>query len=250
VPQPSRPIPDPGFAGDTGGVDAALAAALEAAAADPGRRPEVLAALHGARVLAAVAAVATETAPAAGGLVTDKAAEIALALLDDGAGRRALPVFSSVATLARWDPQARPVPVEGPRAAAVAQAEGAQDLVLDVAGPAPVVLGEREVRALLRPGPTVPAYVDEELARVLGAVLGHEPGLTAAWIGPCRGVDARLSLVVAAGQDPAAAARAVAGRLGALARTSVLGLDLAVVPAGWSPPPGHRRLAGGDRQRS
>ena len=250
MPQPSRRIPDPGFAGDAGGADPALAAALEAVAADPGRAPEVLAALHGARVLAAVAAVATETAPGARGLASDKQADIALTLLDDGAGRRALPVFSSVATLSRWDPRARPVPVEGPRAAAVAQAEGVHDLVVDLAGPVPVVLGEREVRALLRPLPTVPAYADDELARVLRAVLGHEPALSGAWIGPCAGVDARLSLAVAADQDPAALARSVAGRLAALARASVLGLDLAVVPAGWSPPRGHRDLlAGSDRPR-
>jgi hypothetical protein len=242
-PQPSRRIPDPGFAGDTGGADPALADALEAVAADPGRAPEVLAALHGARVLAAVGAVATETAPGAGGHLADKEADIALALLDDGAGRRALPVFSSVATLARWDPRARPVPVDGPRAAAVAQAEGAQDLVVDLAGPVRVVLGEREVRALLRPLPTVPAYADEELARALRTVLGHEPGLSAAWIGPCPGTDGRLSVAVAVEQDPAAVAHAVAGRLAALARTTVLGLDLAVVPAGWTPPPGHRELA-------
>ena len=243
MPQPSRRVPDPGFAGDTGGADPALATALEAVAADPGRQPEVLAVLHGARVLAAVAAVATETATGAAGLAVDKEADIALALLDH-AGRRALPVFSSVATLARWDPRARPVPVEGPRAAAVTLAEGAQDLVLDLTGPVSVVLGEREVRALLRPSATVPAYVDEELAGALRAVLGHEPALTAAWIGPSAGVDARVSLAVAvaADRDPAAVAQAVAGRLAALARTSVLGLDLAVVPAGWAPPPGHRDL--------
>jgi len=243
VPKPYRRIPDPGFAGDTGGADPNLADALEAVAADPGRQPEVLAALHGARVLAAVGAVATETAPGAGVHLADKEADIALALLDDGAGRRALPVFSSVATLARWDPRSRPVPVEGSRAAAVAQAEGAQDLVVDLAGPVPVVLGEREVRALLRPMPTVPAYADRQLTRTLSAVLGHEPGLSAAWIGPYPGTDARLSVAVAADQDPAAVAHAVAGRLAALARTSVLGLDLAVVPAGWTPPRGHRQLA-------
>ena len=242
MPQPPRRIPDPGFAGDSGGADPELAAALEAVAGDPGRAPEVLAALHAARVLAAVAAVATETAPGAGGLASDKEADIALALLDDGDGRRALPVFSSVATLGRWDARARPVPVEGPRAAAVALAEGAHDLVVDLAGPVPVVLGEREVRALLRPTATVPAYVDEGLARALRAALGHEPALSGAWIGPCAGVDARLSLGVAADGDPAAVVRSGAGRLAALARTSVLGLDLAAVPAGWSPPPGHRLL--------
>ena len=248
MPQRSRRIPDPGFAGDTGAADPGLAAALEAVADDPGRAPEVLAALHGARVLAAVSAVATATAPGARGLASDKEADIALTLLDDRAGRRALPVFSSLATLARWDPRARPVPVEGPRAAAVAVAEGAQDLVVDLAGPVPAVLGEREVRALLRPVQTVPAYVDEELARVMRAALGHEPALASAWIGPCAGVDARLSLAVAPDQDPAAVARSVAGRLAALARTSVLGLDLAVVPAGWSPPPGHRALLAGSDQ--
>ena len=159
-------------------------------------------------------------------------------------------MFSSVATLARWDPRARPVPVEGPRAAAVAQAEGAHDLVVDLAGPVTVVLGAREVRALLRPTPTVPAYVDEELGRALRGALGHEPALSAAWIGPGAGVDARLSLAVAADRDPAAVARSVADRLAALARPSVLGLDLAVVPAAWSPPPGHRALlGGGDRPR-
>jgi hypothetical protein len=245
VTQPTRRIPDPGFAGDTGGADPTLAAALEAVAGDPGRTPEVLAALHGARVLAAVAAVATATGPGAGGHTSDKEADIALTLLDDRSGRRALPVFSSLATLARWDPRARPVPVEGPRAAAVAQAEGAHDLVVDLAGPVRVVLGEREVRALLRPVPTVPAYVDEELARALRAVLGHEPAVSAAWIGPGAGVDARLSLAVAADGDPAAVARSVAGRLAALARGSVLGLDLAAVPAGWAPPPGHRDLLAG-----
>ena len=242
MPQPSRRIPDPGFAGDTGGADPTLAAALEAVAADPGRAPEVLAALHGARVLAAVGAVATETAPGAGGLAADKEADIALALLDDGAGRRALPVFSSVATLARWDPRARPVPVEGPRAAAVAQAEGAQDLVVDLAGPVPVVLGEREVRALLRPVPTVPAYADEELVRALRAVLGHEPALSAAWIGPAPGSTPGSAWPWRRTSDPAVVAHAVAGRLAALARASVLGLDLAVVPPAGRPPPGHREL--------
>ena len=242
MPQPSRRIPDPGFAGDTGGADPTLAAALEAVAADPGRAPEVLAALHGARVLAAVGAVATETAPGAGGLAADKEADIALALLDDGAGRRALPVFSSVATLARWDPRARPVPVEGPRAAAVALAEGAQDLVVDLAGPVPVVLGEREVRALLRPVPTVPAYADEELAgRCARCSATNRPS-------------GRLDRPVRRGRRPAqrwpwrptrtrpSSPTPSRARLAALARASVLGLDLAVVPAGWAPPPGHREL--------
>ena len=106
-------------------------------AADEGRQPEVLAALHGARVFAAVAAVADETATTAAGLTVDKTADIALVVLQDPTGRRALPVFSSLAALTAWDPSARPVPVEGPRAAGVALAEGAADLLLDLAGRSP-----------------------------------------------------------------------------------------------------------------
>jgi hypothetical protein len=203
-----------------------------AVAADLGRQPEVLAALHGARVFAAVAAVADETATTAAGLTVDKTADIALVVLQDPDGRRALPVFSSLAALSAWDPAARPVPVEGPRAAGVALAEGASDLLLDPAGPHAVTLGEREVRALLRPAPTSPAYVDEELAATIRAVTSHVPAVRTVRLDPWPGVDARLTLVLGAGADPAAAAQEVAARLALLAPSLVRGLDLAVEVAG------------------
>lgn len=60
-------IPDPGFPGDGGGADPALAAALEAwpnRAADDDLRPTraVVAAVHGARLLVPVVAIPTELA--------------------------------------------------------------------------------------------------------------------------------------------------------------------------------------------
>ena len=227
-PAAGRRIPDPGFAGDTGEADPALAAALRAVAADAGRQPEVLTALHAARVFAAVAAVTDETGTTAAGLTVDKTAAIALVVLQDAAGRRALPVFSSLGALAAWDPAARPVPVEGPRAAGVALADGAEDLLLDPAGPRPVTLGEREVRALLRPAPTVPAYGDDGLATTVREVVRHVPAVRDVRLEPWPGADARLTLVLGPAGDPAAVAREVAGRLAALAPGLVRGLDLAV----------------------
>ena len=168
-------------------------------AADQGRQPEVLAAMHGARVFAAVAAVADETATTAAGLTVDKTADIALVVLQDATGRRALPVFSSLAALTAWDASSRPVPVEGPRAAGVALAEGAADLLLDPAGPQPVTFGEREVRALLRSTATVPAYDDEELAAAIRAVTSHVPAVRSTRLEPWPGADGRLTLVL----DPA-----------------------------------------------
>ena len=108
----------------------------------------MLAALHRARVLAPVVALLGETGTTAGGLVHDKTADIAVPVLVDPDGARALPVFTDLAALARWDPAARPVPVAGPRAAQVALAEGAEALVLDLAGPLTVTLPLPEVQAL------------------------------------------------------------------------------------------------------
>jgi hypothetical protein len=51
--------------------------------------------------------------------------------------------------MAAWDAQARPVPVRGRVAAAVARAEGAEVLVLDIAGPTPCVLDDLDLEALI-----------------------------------------------------------------------------------------------------
>jgi hypothetical protein len=228
-------IPDPGFAGDAGDADAGLAAAQRAYAADTARLPEVLAALHRSRVLAPVVALLGETGTNEAGLRVDKTSDIALPLLDDGSGHRAVPVFSGLDALARWDPAARPVPVEGARAAAVALDEGAEALVLDVAGPLPVVLGLPEVRALAEGRGRVAAYADAELARLLSRVLAAEPEVTAAWLAPHVGVDARLTVTVAAGADLPALGDGLARRLRALAEYAVRGLDVELVATGAPP---------------
>lgn len=233
-----RRIPDPGFAGDSGAADPALAAAQQAYSTDPARLPEVLAALHRARVLAPVVAVLGESGTTAAGLRVEKTSDIALPLLDAGDGHRAVPVFSGLEALGRWDPAARPVPVEGPRAAAVALAEGAEALVLDVAGPHAVTIGLAEVRALLDGRGTLPAYADEALARLLCGVLAAEPEVRAGWLSPAAGLDARLTVVV----DPAADAGVLGERLGqrlrALVAVAVRGLDVALTSDGTPPPDG------------
>jgi hypothetical protein len=208
--QPRRSIPDPGYAGDDGRADPVLAAAVAAHAADPARLPEVLAALHQARVLAPVVALLGDTDTTAAGLVRDKTADVAVPVLLDEDGRRALPVFSDLAALARWDPAARPVPVPGPRAAQVALAEDAEALVLDVAGPVAVTLPLPELRALAEGRGAVPSWADPAVAAAVAALLDAEPAARSAHLAPCAGRDARLTVVMDAGVDHAA----VAGRLG------------------------------------
>ena len=225
-----RSIPDPGNAFDDGSADAELVAAVAAHAADPARLPAVLAALHRARVLAPVVALLGETGTTAGGLVHDKTADIAVPVLVDPEGARALPVFTDLAALARWDAAARPVPVAGPRAAQVALAEGAEALVLDLAGPLTVTLPMPELRALAEARAASPVWDDPEVAAAVAEVLEGEPAARSAHLAPCAGRDARLTVVV----DPDADRAAVAARIGAalaalpVLRGGVRGLEVDV----------------------
>ncbi|MFY0406032.1 SseB family protein [Solicola sp. PLA-1-18] len=123
-------LAQPAFPDDDGSADPALSAALAARAQD-GTAP-VLVALGDARVIVPVVALLGDTpAPGQG----DKDAEMAAVLLTGADGRRALLAFSSLATLQRWDPKARPVPVPARQACAAARQEGAAAVVVDVAGP-------------------------------------------------------------------------------------------------------------------
>lgn len=241
--RPVKRIPNPGFAGDQGAADPALAEALRAYAREPGRLPEVLAALHTARVLAPVVAVLGETGATEAGLTVDKSADIALPLLQDGDGARAVPVFSSVQSLAAWDPQARPVPVLGPRAAAVALAEGARGLLVDPAGPHRVSLGAAEVHALAEGRGAVPVYADEAAVLALHRALAELPAVAdvaAAWCEPWPGSDARVTVVA----DPRQSALVAAAVRAALAGAMVRGIELGLAAPGQAGPvpPGVRRV--------
>jgi hypothetical protein len=153
-----RRIPDPGFAGDVGGSDPTLSAALTAYAADPARHLEVFAALRGARLLVPVVAVLGEAEVDEAGLTHDKSSdmpvssevEMATALLTGRDGRQALLAFTGLESLAAWRADARPVPVAASLAAQSALQEGASALVVDVAGPTTYVVEGALLEGLAR----------------------------------------------------------------------------------------------------
>jgi len=122
---------------DTGEPEPVLAAALAAYAEDPSREPEVLAALPAARLLVPVVAELGESQTGPDGLVRDKSADMATVLMRGADGRLALLAFTGTEALHRWDPEARPVPVPARTAALAALQDGAEALLIDVAGPVP-----------------------------------------------------------------------------------------------------------------
>ncbi|MFG1912822.1 SseB family protein [Kribbella sp. NPDC048928] len=141
--QPERRLAFTGFDNDDGAADPALAAAL--AAGDDGA---VLAALTKARLLVPVVAMLGEVELDENGLAHDKTSDMAVALLQGQDGRNALLAFSGTESLARWSPEARPMPAQTQLVAAAAIQEGAAAIVLDVAGPAPSVIETDDVQRL------------------------------------------------------------------------------------------------------
>jgi hypothetical protein len=229
-PGPVRTVPDPGFAGDDGRADPGLRAALALDPGDPAYLPRLLAALHTARVLAPVVALLGESGTSATGLRVDKSADIAVPVLVDADEARALPVFSDLAALAAWHRDARPVPVEGSRAAQVALAEDAVALVVDVAGPVTATLPLPELRALAEGRGRCPAWEDPAVAAAVGEVLDTEPAARAAHLDPWAGRDARLTVTLTPGADSAAVAARLAAAVAELGvvRAGVRGVDVAV----------------------
>ena len=114
------------FAGDDGHADPRWVAAYTDAA-------EVEALLRsGVRLLVPIVAVRDEVDAATG---ADKSSHMASVSLVQADGRRGLLAFTGLESLARWDPAARPVPVTSHQVAAAAIDEGADGVLVDLAGP-------------------------------------------------------------------------------------------------------------------
>jgi len=149
------------FPGDDGQADPATRAALQRAeaAADAGSYLAAVVALCGSRVLVPVTATATRTGTSVSGLTSDKEADMAVVSLAAADGRRGLLAFSGLDALQAWDPAARPVPVTIDVAAAAGVADGVSALLVDVAGPHPLVV-EGDVLAALAAGRRLVALAD------------------------------------------------------------------------------------------
>ncbi|MFB6874095.1 SseB family protein [Streptomyces sp. NPDC056323] len=241
-------IPDPGYSDDDGTADPALAAALAAWAEDRKAVGPVLEALKGARLLVPVVAVLGEVEEdneagrgasgkggggrRAGGLRREKTSDMAVPTLQAG-DRRALPAFTSTDTLARWDPQARPVAVPLHQALQAAAHEKADTVVLDLAGPVAFELTGSALLALAEGRTSADPLDDPAVTSAVRDAVAGEPSVLRAHLGPGR-ADGTLALVLAPGTDPAEAARRVAEVLAAdevLRARLVRGLDLALLPA-------------------
>lgn len=129
-----RPSAD--WAGDRGDPDPAVRAAL-AGAGDHEGYLRAVAALCTARFLLPVVALGHDGGE---GPDPDRHAELQVVVVQSPDGASALPAFTGLDALLAWRADARPVPCRLDELAGAALEQGAVAVLVDVAGPAPLVI--------------------------------------------------------------------------------------------------------------
>lgn len=139
------------FPGDDGHASQSLRTQL-ALAADGSAETylRAVAALGEARLLVPVVAGVTEVGHSSGGLRVEKEADMSVVSWQAGDGRRCAVGFTGLDSLAAWHPEARPVPATVDVLAKAALDDHAVALIIDVAGPASLVLEGELLNALAR----------------------------------------------------------------------------------------------------
>jgi hypothetical protein len=225
------------FRGDRGAADPRVTAALAAYQAGQGSERAALGALAAARLLVPVIAEPSHKEPSRKGQSGegesgkgqgDKDSEMVLPTLIGRDGRAAVLAFTGLDALARWRPDARPVPAEADRVWRAAVADG-YAVVIDVAGPVPLAVEGARLAALAGGQPVPPPHEDPDVRTEVQAAVAAEPAIAGFSLAPGhRGAaDLAITLHLAPRQDadrgPAVnrAAAGIATRLGARLRRGI-----------------------------
>ena len=220
------------FRGDRGGADPLLTAALAAYHVGQGSEQAALGALAAARLLVPVIAEQSHKDQSDKDQSYkdqgDKDTEMVLPTLIGRDGRPAVLAFTGLDALARWRPDARPVPAEADRVWRAAVADGCA-VVIDVAGPVPLAVEGARLAALAAGQPVPPPQEDPDVRAEVQAAVAAEPAIAGFSLAPGHPgtADLAITLHLAPGQDadrgPAVnrAAAGIATRLGARLRRGI-----------------------------
>jgi hypothetical protein len=174
VPWDGRSFSQNNFANDSGETPETLARGL--AEFESGGVAALAEHLAGLRVLVPLLAekVGSEIGPH--GLEVDSQADMAIVAIATPDQQSAVPVFGSVADLAAWRSDARPVPIELARAALGAIAEGHRRLVLNPAGQA-IGLRYPLLKALATGGSWLSPEQSPRVAELVAAATAQDPSI-------------------------------------------------------------------------
>jgi hypothetical protein len=174
------------FAADDGSTPVAYAEALAAFRALPEDAAEhaaahssLIDAMRTSRFLIPLVAEAGDEGLNAEGLRVDKTQELAVVHVEGPDGQTVLPIFSSVAAMAAWRADARPVPADGLRAAASALLDNCDWVVIDATSDTEIVLRRPTLRAIAAQEAWIPPHVDPEVAADVGIAVSGDARISA-----------------------------------------------------------------------
>jgi SseB protein N-terminal domain len=185
------------FRGDRGAADPRVTAVLAAYQAGQASEQAALAALAAARLLVPVVAVLADGTGAPGH--GDKDSEMVLPTLIGRDGRAAVIAFTGLDALARWRPEARPMPAEADRVWRAAVADGCA-VVIDVAGPVPLAVEGARLAALAAGQPVPPPHEDPDVHAGVQAAVAAESAIAGFSLAPghAEGTDLAVTLHLSA----------------------------------------------------
>jgi hypothetical protein len=134
----------------------------------------------------------------------EKDSHLAAAMWSRPDGRVGLLAFSSLDTLLRWRPDARPLPTAAATVAQAALQDGADAVVVDIAGPASVAIEGPALWAVAEGRPLLRADQDPQVATRVGAAVRRAMGALSHRLTATDEADLLVLLGPAAAADPAA----------------------------------------------
>lgn len=137
---------------------------------------EALLTLSASRVLVPLLAEAGDLGVTPEGRTVEKTQELSIVTIAAPDGRRVMPVFSGVAAMRAWNPEARPIPVPMPQAALAAAQEQTDLIIVDPGNPGGE-LGVRrtQLEAVALGAKVVPAWADPEVISAFRVATGDDP---------------------------------------------------------------------------
>ena len=181
--------PNP-HANDDGSADPVLLAALAefrtshyaaVAAFESGQGAEwvdpspVIAAIRETRLLIPMVACLGEAGEGAHGQTVDKSADLAIVTVEGPDGRAAMPAFTSMAAMAAWNKDARPIPIGARKICLAAAAEQTTRVVLDPGSDTNFVLRRPLIAAIAQDLEWVSPLTDPRIAEIItNSVVGED----------------------------------------------------------------------------
>jgi hypothetical protein len=197
-----KEIPESIFSDDDGSADAHLAQALIKFSRGKAPLADVVDALAYARVLIPVLSSGEERHIGKHGVEQDSVASTGVVAVQTPDGRAALPVFTDVDAMKAWNPDARPIPAEGPRAALAAVAEEWSTLIVNP-GMETVLIPRPAVWALGQGLEWKPAVVDgvvvADVREAVADAVNLDAQLRQIEVVPGRGAEIAIVLGLVAG---------------------------------------------------